>query len=235
MDYKNFISGFIGGTISVWVGHPFDTLKVWSQKKNNINLKKIINNVKIRNLYLGWKYPLITEACFNGYLFGVNNIIKNKLGNTLSNDSIKNNFISGGLTGITYAFFVNPIELYKIRNQFKINFLGSICYKNPYRGILATIPRDIIGCSTFFGPYEYFKQQNIHPLISGGLTGIICWTTAYPFDVIKTRVQSDDTTSYKDAYQKGNLYKGLRFCLIRACLANSILFYTYELCIDLFD
>ena len=233
MDYNNFISGFIGGSLSVWVGHPFDTLKVWNQKNNNLKLSQVLKNIKLKNLYLGWKYPLITEACFNSYLFGVNNIVLSKMGNKFSEDKITNNFISGGLTGITYALFVNPIELYKIRNQFKTTI--SISYKNPYRGIYATIPRDIIGCSTFFGPYEFFRQQEIHPLISGGLTGVICWTAMYPLDVIKTRVQSDSLTNYIDAIKQRNFYKGLNFCLVRALLSNSILFYTYELCLDILD
>ena len=230
-NYNNFISGFIGGCLSVWVGQPFDTLKVWKQN-NDLKLKQVLKNVKLKNLYSGWKYPLITEACLNSYLFGVNDIVLKQIGNQYSDNQVANNFISGGLTGITYGLLVNPIELYKIRNQFN-NTQNQISFKNPYRGIWVTIPRDIVGCAAFFGPYEYLRQRDYHPLISGGITGVVCWSTLYPFDVIKTRVQSDMSISYLDAIKQKRFYSGIHFCLTRALISNSILFYSYEICLDL--
>ena len=70
-------------------------------------------------------------------------------------------------------------------------------------------------------------------LISGGITGVVCWSTLYPFDVIKTRVQSNMSISYLDAIKQKRFYSGIHFCLIRALISNSILFYSYEICLDL--
>ena len=110
-------------------------------------------------------------------------------------------------------------------------YLGKINFTklNLFRGFYATLPREIIGCSLWFGTYNYLKQKNIHPIISGSLTGAVSWTLSYPIDVIKTRIQSNPKLSYKDAIKMGYLWKGYKYCILRTIVFSSILVPTYEL------
>ena len=63
-----------------------------------------------------------------------------------------------------------------------------------------------------------FIDKNYHPFISGGMAGIASWTISYPLDTLKTRIQSGDT--YMKAINKGNYFKGLPYCLVRAFIVN---------------
>lgn len=83
-----------------------------------------------------------------------------------------------------------------------------------FRGITATALRDI-GYGTYFGAYEatvrYWPRtasQNatgktpwLATLAAGGLAGIAGWVATFPFDVIKTRVQSTFSKSLANPYR----------------------------------
>ena len=74
---------------------------------------------------------------------------------------------------------------------------------------------------------EYIKgEMNI--LLSGGIAGSLSWLLTYPFDVIKTRIQSGECSSIVKSFKMGNLFKGLRICLLRSFIVNSIGFFIYE-------
>lgn len=65
--------------------------------------------------------------------------------------------------------------------------------------------REIPLFATQFGTYFYCRKyfaQNVYKckiddlptlplLLSGGLSGLACWTVAYPLDTVKTRLQVD--------------------------------------------
>lgn len=83
-----------------------------------------------------------------------------------------------------------------------------------YRGITSTALRDI-GYGTYFGAYEatvrYWprtetQQANgttpwVATLTAGGLAGVAGWVATFPFDVIKTRVQSTFSKSPANPYR----------------------------------
>ena len=83
-----------------------------------------------------------------------------------------------------------------------------------FRGITSTALRDI-GYGTYFGAYEatvrYWPrtpaQQTsgatpwLATLVAGGLAGIAGWVVTFPFDVIKTRVQSTFSRSPSNPYR----------------------------------
>ena len=99
---------------------------------------------------------------------------------------------------------------------------------NIFRGWPATIARDSISYSIYFGSYHNLKDYNINTLIAGGSAGWMCWLFSYPIDTIKTRVQSSDV-SYMTVIKQQKLWKGFTYCSVRAIISNAILFYTYEL------
>ncbi|KAI0940988.1 hypothetical protein AcW1_006356 [Taiwanofungus camphoratus] len=89
--------------------------------------------------------------------------------------------------------------------------------KGLYRGITATVLRDI-GYGPYFGAYEatlrYWPRSDSADsssvnvphtwpamLVAGGLAGIAGWVVTFPFDVIKTRVQSTYGSSPDNPYR----------------------------------
>ena len=209
------ISGLTAGSIATIISHPLDTLKTLHQNNltnQNINLK----NLKIHRLYYGIHYPIFSGMILNGYFFGVHSKI---------NEYYKNHFLSGAITGVFFAPLVNPFEVYKVRRQIKKKNNIKV---NLFRGIFATFPREIIGCSIWFGCYNYFKEQNLNPCLTGALIGTLSWTCSYPIDVVKTRIQTNNSLSYLNAIKKGNLWGGYRYCIFRTIIFSSVMIPTYE-------
>ncbi len=227
---NDIISGGISGILQIFVGHPLDTIKTRLQYN-----KPIIYN--LNNLYKGIKYPLYSSIIINSFLFKLNNDI---------NIYTNNHFISGGLTGIIMTTIKTPIELHKIKAQNNINKCKNIInnkiinnkiinnikniLKYNYRGIYQTLIQEIIGKSLFFGTYNKIKEKTNNIILSGGLAGIVTWTFTYPFDVIKTRIQSNIKLTTKEAINQKNIWKGFYPCIIRSFIVNSVGFTVYEEC-----
>ena len=106
--------------------------------------------------------------------------------------------------------------------------------------------REMPGYFFFFGGYETCKVflTKGHPeeagllqtIISGGVGGVCLWTSIFPFDVVKSRIQVD---SLKDSMtsvlikvfrEEGirGLYKGLTPTVIRTFPSTGALFVAYE-------
>jgi len=113
-----------------------------------------------------------------------------------------------------------------------------------YRGFWATILREISGTGTYFALYEqsklYFGQPKIWQLLlSGGITGVITWTVCFPFDVIKSRIQSHSdgmklSEAFKKSYNEEGLrvfFKGWRPAVLRAFPVHAAVIVTYDVII----
>lgn len=138
-----------------------------------------------------------------------------------------------------------------------------------YRGITATALRDI-GYGSYFFSYEatcrYFArpayphsdtdfqvvESDLHTvpwpalLIAGGIAGIAGWITTFPFDPVKTRIQTASTPEVKKGLFHGGgvtistithiwkgeglrvFWRGLAPTLIRAIPVNMVTFGTFE-------
>ena len=132
-------------------------------------------------------------------------------------------------------------------------------WRGLYQGLFPTFTRTIPSTAAYFGCYEGCKKvlkensQQFHfdhhkitepaiILISGGVGGFAYWLSTYPFDCIKSAMQSDsiipsnrEYKSFRDCvkklYQEGGIkrfYRGLSPCLIRAFPANAACFGVYE-------
>ncbi|KAH9911983.1 mitochondrial carrier [Fomitopsis serialis] len=134
--------------------------------------------------------------------------------------------------------------------------------KGLYRGITSTALRDI-GYGTYFYAYEatvrYWprspsqRASNVTPwlatLAAGGLAGIAGWVVTFPFDVVKTRVQSTFSRSAENPYRNMRttivasyrtegfpvFFRGLAPTLIRAIPVNMVTFTTFETIVHAFS
>lgn len=205
---EGFIAGNISGLAQIIIGHPLDTNKVWLQSKNKVSYKP-------SHLYRGLKYPLYASCLSNSVIFGVNY----NLGHY-----IKNQWISGFLTGIAMAFVCCPMEVYKIRRQ---NNLTRPKLRHLGRGFWATLSRETLSCSIYFGSFNYLEKKFDNIFLAGGTAGVLCWLPTYPLDTLKTKIQSGEYNSYYGAFRSGGLWNGLGVCCLRGFLVNSIGFWTY--------
>jgi solute carrier family 25 carnitine/acylcarnitine transporter 20/29 len=129
--------------------------------------------------------------------------------------------------------------------------------KGLYQGIAATCLRNTSAMGIYFGTYEHLKDhfmpiggsvKDLHAwqvFISAGTAGFLYWFLAYPTDVIKSAMQSDQIdltkrkfdgvvdcvrTLYKSEGGLKRFYVGFAPCLMRAIPANAVMFYVLEQC-----
>ena len=203
---REYLAGSISSVIQTITMYPLDTLKVYKQS----NTSKAI---KVNNLYKGIKYPLIFEGFAGSLLFGT----YYNLNKYYSKET------SSFITGIIVGSLMNPFEIHKTKNQLHIKK-----HINMFRGLHLTIGRETIGNYIYFGSYDYFRKEcQLSPSLSGGLCGAIMWTIVYPLDNFKTNYTMNNM-SIKEFIKNNNLFKGYKYCLIRAVPANFIVFEIYE-------
>lgn len=82
-------------------------------------------------------------------------------------------------------------------------------------------------------------QAAMKILLCGGIAGVISWASIYPLDVIKTRIQAEQSIDLgsdevirksawavaKDAYRQegaGIFFRGLGVCSVRAFIVNAV-------------
>lgn len=204
---NEYIKGGIVGGTTVFVGYPLDTMKTCIQNKQKISYS-------ITNLYKGISYPLAFSVLFNSTLFSLHNYFQKK---------VHNHYVSGFIAGTISAPILNTIELYKVNKQ----LMKQVNYTKPLLGCLGTISRESTASSFYFGTYFSLKED-YHPAIAGGCAGAMSWLVSYPFDTVKTRVQSGMCKTYSEAFLQKNLWKGFSVCLGRAIIVNSAGFYIYD-------
>ncbi|KAL1509713.1 hypothetical protein ABEB36_004409 [Hypothenemus hampei] len=120
--------------------------------------------------------------------------------------------------------------------------------KGLFRGLIPTLAREMPGYFFFFGGYESTRELLRKPnqkkedlgllktMTAGGVGGAIFWTTTFPFDVAKSRIQINNLNDNLIAImsrilrEEGiyALYKGLTPTLIRTIPATATLFSTVE-------
>jgi hypothetical protein len=198
---NDYYKGTISGIAQTISGHPFDTIKVL--KQNNIQSKISLKN--LLNYYKGITFPLISNSVVIGSQFYIYH----------NHSSL--------LAGLVSGLIITPIDYFKTQKQILKNYKYRL--QRPL-GFGVTISRELVSVPIYFNSYYYINHKIDNSFISGGIAGILSWLVPYPLDTIKTRVQSG--YSLKESIKLGNLFKGLKFCILRAFLVNSIGFYCAE-------
>ena len=183
------------------------------------------------------------------------NLKKDRLNGGLSNSQY---YLSGAFAGVTNSVISGPIEHVRIRLQTQPHGAQRL-YNGPldcirklsahegflrglYRGEIVTIFREAQAYGVWFLTFEYLmnwdtkrnhiKRDEISSAkvaIYGGLAGEALWLASYPFDVIKSKMQSDgfgDQQKFKsmiDCFKKtfaiegfSGFWKGIGPTLLRA-------------------
>ncbi|KAF2728444.1 mitochondrial carrier [Polyplosphaeria fusca] len=180
-------------------------------------------------------------------------------------------YASGAFAGITNTVLSSPIEHIRIRLQTQPHgadrlYNGPIdCMKKLsahegvlrglYRGSAVTLMREAQAYGVWFTTFEYLmnadaKRNNIQRdevstlkvAFYGGLAGEALWIASYPFDVVKSKQQSDGFgpnqkyKSMRDCFRQtwraegmGGFWRGIGPTLLRAMPVSAGTFATVEL------
>ena len=207
---NEFLAGAVSGFSQTIVGHPLDTIKVRIQ--NGVSTK----GLKPSHYYRGVAYPLVSASIINSILFGT---YHNSLQYT------DNKWASGFLAGLAGSPVVYAFDLYKTKRQ--MNYPVTLQTFLKSRGIYACMARECLAFTLYFAPYDYLREAGFSSMVAGSVAGVNNWLFSYPIDVIRNRQMSEGLT-FKEAYQRGNLWKGLSVCMVRAVIVNAVGFYVYE-------
>ena len=277
LSMTEFVSGGLAGMAQVISAHPLDLVKTRLQLNTNQQAYKgpidcLVKTVKQEGfftLYKGMGAPIVGVAFVNAVLFSSFGFFKNiqcSARQSPSQLSIAQIGIAGSFAGIVNSFVAGPIEMVKLRLQAERNTgeaskptqLVSRIYSKfgvsgLFRGLQATIIKEIPAYFGFFGAYEtscrlladspYESPTNLSPpalVLSGAIGGLGYWVSCYPLDVIKTRIQNTDTNqksanfiqNVKDIYSEmgfRGFYRGFSACLLRAVPSAAATFVVYEL------
>ena len=240
--YKSVVFGAVSGTSVVLVGHPLDSIKVRLQTASTKNM--------FRNLYKGVGPPLMAVipswvAVFMAY----GSALK-----FLGDDSMVNVALAGGFSGLFYTMAVCPFEFVKVNAQrSQVNTMTAFKHLQKevgisglYRGVGVCLGRDVFQSMAYYICAEslnrsafmkrYFTDES-RPFFSGAFTGLCHCMVEYPFDTIKTRMQTElhlksyrqcITEFLKDKKQVRSAQKAIFPMLTRAVLAHGASFFVIK-------
>ncbi|OAP58528.1 hypothetical protein AYL99_07618 [Fonsecaea erecta] len=187
-------------------------------------------------------------------------------------------WVAGAIGGLATFVVSAPSELIKCRAQLIVDGQGSSYgvfkeiwksggLRGLYYGGTITAVRDAVGYGWYFWSYELTKRlllsRQADPfasptatevLVSGGIAGVVTWVSIYPLDIIKTRLQTQPSSTAE--YQRllpgasvaahqakttltiareiwqtsgvGGFYRGVGICSLRAFIVNAVQWYAYE-------
>ncbi|KAF8926605.1 mitochondrial carrier domain-containing protein [Dissophora ornata] len=150
-------------------------------------------------------------------------------------------------------FFTGPVDaVQKIYAQYGLRGL--------YKGQAVTMVREFQGYGAYFAAYEYLVQRamrlenkerselsTVKVVAYGACAGYAMWTTVYPIDVIKSKLQTDGFSAATRQYSSAmdcarqtlakegvaGFFKGFAPCILRAAPANAVTFLGFEMAMRL--
>lgn len=172
---SELLAGGFGGAVGVFVGQPFDFVKVRLQSLGKAYtgpidcLRKTIQQEGLLGLYRGMAPPVINSFCLNAVIFGTYGHARGLIDHTTSCDRTKS-FIAGSYAGLMQVGVLVPFDLVKCQmqvdrvggraGQFNDGFdcARKIAAKEGvaglYRGGLVTIVRDSPTTGAYFAIFE---------------------------------------------------------------------------------
>lgn len=228
-------------------------------------IKKLVKNEGILAFYKGTLTPLVGIGACVSVQFGVNEYMKRQVFGSYSQLSTLQYYICGLAGGLANSVLASPIEHVRIRLQTQTSghagplsvikqLYGQYGLSGLMRGFVPTAMREGHGIGIYFATFEALVQRDTvrnqierkeipgwRLCLYGGAAGYSMWMTAYPIDVVKSRLQTDDLGSPKyrgsidcakqifQAEGARGFFKGFAPTILRAAPANAATFYAFEL------
>lgn len=238
----------------------------------------IVKRETVFGLFKGMAPPLAAVALQNAVLFGVYGNVLNLLSTTQGEKpSLSHISVAAATSGAAQLWVVCPMELVKIKLQMQTElkrssssrYRGSLdCIRKIYKtsgsrgifqGMFPLVIRDVPGFMVYFASYEIIvdllssRESRgdvglLAPILAGGLAGMISWTSTFPCDFVKSKMQADGndgkflykgfTDCFIKNYRTGGVktfFTGLGPTLLRAFPTNGVIFFVYNLVSKLFS
>mmetsp|Transcript_27405 Transcript_27405/g.44578 ORF Transcript_27405/g.44578 Transcript_27405/m.44578 type:complete len:331 (-) Transcript_27405:144-1136(-) len=264
------LPGTLSGLAEETAGYPLDLIKTRMQvATEHVSafdvLRDTVKKQGLSGLFRGIGPPLASSALITSVIFGTFESslesYKERLGQSFDGTSV---VLAGATAGLVQSFVTCPVELVKNRLQVAhdtehsgLQMANMIRRNNGviglYRGLAATLWRDVPGYAIFFGVYEGLKRSMlpkgstdlegagiIPVIVAGGTAGTAYHVITYPLDVIKSvlQTQPDLHPKYKGILHCGRelvrmygfkvFLRGLEPVAIRSFPANAVGFLAFE-------
>jgi len=168
----------------------------------------------------------------------------------------------GGVVAGASVCILSPIELIKIRLQGvqgkmaspfamtadTLKTGGIFSSTGLYRGFAGQLARDPFGYSVYYLPYVFVGKfccdngmnDTFSIVLGGAVAGVLSWLVTNPFDVVKTRYQTDMsegscrscTRNLYSAEGPSGFTRGLIANSVRGIPQSASLFFGYEMTLD---
>ena len=272
LDNKNpselvLVAGAIAGSAEVITTYPLDTIKTHMQiHKNGNSFRTGMNIIKksgIQGLYYGVIPSLAQVAGKASLRFTLYEKIKNSLKNKNGKISNSKNLIAGLSSGAIEAMvWTSPTERVKIIQQNSPKYISTATVirnilrnngiQGLYIGTVPTIYKQSLSVGSRFWMYNIIKEffekngnqiNSYQTVFTGALAGGLSTTFNHPFDVVKSRIQSNTNKGntfqiMKKIHEKEGfegLFSGLSPRFYRVAIAQGVTFYIYENIINLYQ
>jgi solute carrier family 25 carnitine/acylcarnitine transporter 20/29 len=273
---EELLHGSLSGLSMVIICHPVDTLKTRKQIetfKYNQMIMRMIRKEGILSFYKGVLSPMISMPMFKSVIFCAYKLTLVEFEN---NKSFNNNRdiqvgVAGFVSGFLNSFVCGPKDLFKVKLQVqkgkknlyytsywdimkKIYKVSG--YRAVFQGTAATLWRDSISYPVSFVVYErmlrYFGKgdrnntNNMHQFLAGAMSGTVSWFVIFPFDVVKSRIQSYELKERVKLFNRFQIYRelkriyrqnginglfhGMSIYFVRSFFGNGIAFLVWNWC-----
>lgn len=223
------------------------------------------NEGLFRGLYAGTTPSLVANVADNAVIFCAKGYCDELIDSVTGRTGQNRTPIDHGMAGFCGGFFSSlvlcPTEMIKCKlqafNERGIKRVSAMSltsqivktegFKGLFRGLTTTFGREMPGYFAFFSVIAETKNlfrehTNFHEdhflvsFIAGGNGGVALWLTIFPFDLIKSRIQIEDSKlGFVKMFAKivkeegpANLYRGLMPTLVRTWPATAALLFTYD-------
>lgn len=282
---KDCFSGTVGGIVQVFVGQPFDTVKVRLQTQGEppkyTSMLDCVRKTRKEGLtafYKGTTTPLVGVGACVSIQFLVFEFMKrffNERNKRPGQLTLPQLYQTGAAAGMAASFVFCPVEHIRTRLQIQTQikkYNGPIdcikkiysCHgiKGIYKGQLITMAREFHGGACYFLIYEFLMQRAMlkekklrnelpgwKKCLYGAAAGYGMWSSIYPIDVIKSKIQTDCFSKEKRKYSSSfdcakqilaregikGFFKGFGTCMLRAGPVNASSFVAFEFAMELFE
>ena len=222
LDVLSITAGSIAGAVGVGFAYPLDSMKTKIQniaasapeskgaaslQNSLITAQCILKDEGLSSLYKGVAGVMLGNALIKACAFSANKWALSEI--AIDDPTLNQLIIAAAFSGLVTSFFSNPIERVKVlmqssessgsdENVSEIQVILQVIQADglnglAFRGMDATIAREIPGYSLYFAGYFSLMHSSlgeelgsIGPVVMGALAGMLSWLIVFPLDVCKT-------------------------------------------------
>ncbi|GMH82994.1 hypothetical protein TrVE_jg9802 [Triparma verrucosa] len=263
---QDLFSGSLAGGAGCILGHPLDTIKVRMQANPAQfptlaqSITRTLAHEGVKGLFKGLAPPLGSIAIYQAVCFASFSPALSLLTPFAASKATSNHlFLAGCASGLATVLVTTPTDLLKIKLQTKtavthhqssikqmlLSIIKNEGLTGLYKGASATAIRDTWSTGLYFVVYHTLCRRgkeekyngDLVELVAGGVAGMTAWGLCLPADVVKTRLQADNSlkptwlgtlSQILNNEGSGALFAGAAPLLSRAFFVNAVTFWTYE-------